>query len=47
MGVYEGNLQVIDVEGILEKLSNSIIALRYMLTSSDYDICISHYILHL
>ena len=35
MGVDEGNLQVIDVEIIVEKLSNSI-TLRYILTSSDY-----------
>ena len=38
--IDEGNLQV-----IMEKLSNSI-TLRYILTSSDYDFCISHYILH-
>ena len=46
MGVDEGNLQGIHVEVIIEKLPNSI-TLRYILTSSGYDVCNSHYILHL
>ena len=46
MGVDEGNRQVIDVESGDGKLSNRI-PLRYILTSSDYGVCNSHYILHL
>ena len=45
MGVDEGNLRVIDLEVIMEKLSVSI-PLRYILTSSDYGVCNSHYILY-
>ena len=45
-GVDEGNLQVIDVEVIMENCL-IIILLRYILTSSDYGVCNSHYIVHL
>ena len=47
MCVDEGNVQVIDdVDVILENCPMTIIPLRYILTSSDYDVCNSHYILH-
>ena len=45
MGVDdEGNLQVIDVEVVVEKCTS--IPLRCILTSSDYGVCNSHYVLH-
>ena len=47
MGVGEANLQVIDrCRSDNQELSNNI-PLRYILTSSDYGACNSHYILHL
>ena len=48
MGVDEMNLQVIDGEVIMKKMFNSI-TLRYILTltSSDYDVCSSHYLVYL
>ena len=48
MGVNERNLQIIDVEVIMENCPVTI-PLRYILTSSDYGVCNSHYIwvLHL
>ena len=49
MGIDEGNLQVKDVDVILQKLSNNNYSstVRYILTSSEYGVHNSHYILHL
>ena len=44
MGVDEGNLHIINVGVILENCPITI-PLRYILTTSDYGVCNSHYIL--
>ena len=42
MGVDEGNLQVLDVDMMILENWPTTIPLRYIPTSSDYGVCISH-----
>ena len=44
MGVDKGNLQVINVDVILERCPITV-PLRHILTSNNYGVCNSHFIL--